>query len=87
MGRFILMTRLLRETAVEYQRRWQEVYEAEIEEIMETPLAAKFRQLSVLVGSGKLFPWGPDFTPEDAEALNRWNQLRRHYGGAPPGLA
>ena len=80
------MTRLLRETAIEYQRRWREVYEAEIEEIMQTPLAAKFRQLSVLVGSGKLFPSGLDFTPEDAEALNRWNQLRRHYGGDPPGL-
>jgi hypothetical protein len=29
------MTRLLRETAIEYQLRWREVYEAEIEEIMQ----------------------------------------------------
>lgn len=78
------MTKLLiKEAAIEYQQRWRAVHEAEIEEIRQTPLAAKLRQLSLLVGSGNLFPPQPDLTPRDIEVLNRWNQLRMHYGDSP----
>lgn len=78
------MTKLLiKEAAIEYQQRWQAVHEAEIEEIRQTPLAVKLRQVSLLVGSGNLFPPQPDFSPRDIEVLNRWNQLRMHYGGSP----
>jgi hypothetical protein len=71
---------LLKETAVEYRRRWQAVHEAEIEEIGQTPLATKLRQLSLLVESGNLFATKPDFPPQDAEVLDRWNRIRRYYG-------
>ena len=71
---------LLKETAVEYRRRWQAVHEAEIEEIAQTPLATKLRQLSLLVESRNLFATKPDFAPQDAEVLDRWNRLRRYYG-------
>lgn len=70
---------LLKESAIEYQRRWQAVRDAEIDEIRQTPVAAKLRQLSLLVGSGNLFPAQPDFTPQDIEVLNRWNRIRRYY--------
>jgi hypothetical protein len=71
---------LLKETAEEYRRRWQAVHEAEIEEIEQTPLATKLRQLSLLVESRNLFATKPDFSPEDAEVLDRWNRIRRYYG-------
>ena len=74
---------LLKETAVEYRRRWQAVHEAEIEEIGQTPLATKLRQLFLLVESGNLFATKPDFAPEDAEVLDRWNRIRRYYADSP----
>jgi hypothetical protein len=58
------MTKLLvKEPAIEYQQRWRAAHEAEIEEIRQTTLAAKLRQLSLLVGSGSLLPPQPDLTP------------------------
>ena len=75
---------LLKETAVEYRRRWQAAHEAEIEEIRQTPLATKLRQLSVLVESGNLFATESDFALQDAEVLDRWNRIRRYYGDSSP---
>ena len=72
--------RLLKEAAAEYRRRWQAVHEAEIDEIRQTPLTTKLRQLSVLVESRNLFPAEPDFPPQDAEVLDRRNRIRRYYG-------
>jgi hypothetical protein len=71
---------LLKEAAAEYRRRWQAVHEAEIDEIRQTPLTTKLRQLSVLIESRNLFATEPDFPPQDAEVLDRWNRIRRHYG-------
>ena len=71
---------LLKETAVEYRRRWQAVHEADVEEIRQTPLTIKLRQLSLLIESRNLFATEPDFTALDAEALDRWNRIRRYYG-------
>ena len=71
---------LLKETAVEYRRRWQAIHEAEIDEIRQTPLTTKLRQLSLLIESRNLFATEPDFAPQDAEALDRWNRIRRYYG-------
>ena len=71
---------LLEETAIEYKRRWQAVHEAEIDEIRQTPLTTKLRQLSLLVGSGNLFPAQPDRAAQDAEVRDRWNRIRRYYG-------
>ena len=71
---------LLKETAVEYRRRWQAVHKAEIEEIRQTPLATKLRQLSLLVESGNLFDTEPDFAPKGAEVLDRRNRISRYYG-------
>jgi len=71
---------LLRESANEYRRRWQAVHDADIQEIRQTPLEVKLRQLSVLVGSASLFPEQPDLSPQESEVLHRWNRLRIHYG-------
>jgi len=71
---------LLKEAAAEYRRRWQAVHEAEIDEIRQTPLTTKLRQLSVLVESRNLFAAEPDVPPQDAEVLDRWNRIRRYYG-------
>ena len=71
---------LLNETAAEYRRRWQAVHEAEIDEIRQTPLATKLRQLSLLVESTNMLATETDFAPQDAEALDRWNRIRRYYG-------
>jgi hypothetical protein len=81
------MTKLLiKEAAIEYQRRWRAVHEAEIEEIRRTALATRLRQLSVLMESSNLFPIPPHYASQDIEALNRWNWLRRHYGKVPSSL-
>jgi hypothetical protein len=79
------MSKLLpKEAAIEYQRRWQAVHEAEVDEMRQTPLAVKFRQLSVLVGSRTLFAVPPSWSVEDTEVLDRWNRLRTHYGNLSP---
>jgi len=69
--------RFLKDTAIEYQCRWQAVHGAEIDEIRQTPVATKLRQLSLLIGSRNLFP---PLAPQDIEVLDRWNRLRTIYG-------
>ena len=63
-----------------WKRRWEAVNAAEIEELRRTPFEVKLRQLASLMASVDGMGWREALVSQNAEVLQRWNKLRRHYG-------
>jgi len=68
---------LTRSAALDFKRRWQRVNAAELEELVFTPVAHKFRQLAALLASAGTLGWtaAPAAAEEDRVRL-RWARLR-----------
>lgn len=73
--------RMTRVEAQAWKARWELVNEAEREELRNTSAELKLRQLAVLMASVKTFGWAEALADEEAEVRERWNRLRKAYGG------
>ncbi|MFZ5451591.1 MAG: helix-turn-helix domain-containing protein [Thermodesulfobacteriota bacterium] len=72
-------SRLTKEEAQSYKRRWETVNTAEREELASTPIAHKFRQVAAFLASaGKLGLIKALATEEDL-VRERWARLRKVY--------
>jgi hypothetical protein len=60
--------------------RWRRVNEIERDELRNTPMEAKLRQLAALMASVNQLGWREDLAAEETQARDRWKQLRRAYG-------
>jgi hypothetical protein len=60
--------------------RWQRVNEAERDELRNTPLEVKLRQLAALMASVDQLGWREGLAAEETQARDRWKRLRRAYG-------
>lgn len=77
---FAMETRITKEEALEYKRRWEAVNEAEILELRKTTVPQRLQQLLTLMASGKVFIVQPDtLHAEEIEVRRRWNRLRKAY--------
>lgn len=62
-----------------FRARWAAVSAAEREELRNTPLERKLQQLVALMSSVAEMGWDASLAGEEAEARERWNQLRKAY--------
>jgi hypothetical protein len=62
-----------------FRARWAAVNAAEREELRNTPLDLKLKQLVALMSSVGEFGWNAALAREEAEARERWNRLRKAY--------
>ncbi|HAS17821.1 MAG: hypothetical protein A2Y48_08415 [Nitrospirae bacterium RIFCSPLOW2_12_42_9] len=75
-----MKSRITKEEAREYKRRWESVNEAEIQELRKTTIPQKLHQLVTLMASGKVFTAQTDIiNKEENEVRIRWNRLRKAY--------
>ena len=51
--------------------------DAEQEELRNTPVEVKFRQLASLMASAQALGWTEDLAGEEAEVRERWARLRK----------
>jgi len=73
------MKRMTKTQALAFMRGWRAVDRFEREELRNTPVAAKFRQLSALFFSAKAFNWEDRLAAEDAIAHEWWSRLQEAY--------
>jgi len=69
-----------RSEALAFRDRWKAVNDAEREELRNTPVEVKFRQLAALMASAQALGWTEDLAGEEAEVRERWARLRKAYG-------
>jgi hypothetical protein len=60
-------------------RRWRRVNKREIQELRETFVDTKLRQLAALMASAEQIGWSEALREGEAEVRDRWNRLRRAY--------
>jgi hypothetical protein len=58
--------------------RWKRVNEFEVQELRDTSVETKLRQLAALMASAEAFGWRED-QEEIEEVRARWNRLREIY--------
>ena len=68
-----------RAEAEAYRARWQLVNQAEIEELRNTPLEVKLRQLAALMASVNQMGWTEAMASEVDEVREKWRRLRAAY--------
>jgi hypothetical protein len=62
-----------------YLSRWKIVNTAEREELLNTSMEQKLRQLNSLLSSVKQMGWEDSLAKGEAEVRERWNRLRKAY--------
>ena len=72
--------RLSKKEAQAFRRRWNEVNAAEREELRQTPIAHKLRQLAALASTAESFGGAKDSDKGEAEVWRRWKRLREVLG-------
>ncbi|MFQ5602559.1 MAG: hypothetical protein ACE5HS_04755 [bacterium] len=75
------MSKLTKEQAIAFRRRWQAVNAAELEELRNTNLADKLQQTAALMASAQSMGWSETIDSDEAEVWQRWQQLREKYYG------
>jgi hypothetical protein len=72
--------RLSKKEAQVFRTRWKEVNAAEADELRQTPMALKLRQLAALAASAGGFGRPRGLAEGKAEVRRRWNRLREVLG-------
>jgi len=75
------MAALTAEQAKKYLDRWKLVHEAEIQELRNSAMDVKARQLSVLMASADLFAKDHNRQKEVDVVRERWARIRRALRG------
>jgi hypothetical protein len=71
---------LTKAEACAYRKRWQKVNARQVEELRNTSIELKFRQLAALMASVDAFGWRQALAEGEGEVRERWKLLRSHYG-------
>ena len=66
--------------AMAFRKRWEEVNNAEREELRSMSPAAKLRQLAALMASVDLLDWKRTLAEEETVTRERWIRLKEAYG-------
>jgi hypothetical protein len=74
-----MKNRITKLEARAFKTRWKIVNKAEREELRDTPVIEKFKQLVALMSSAKELGWTKALVAEDKEVRGRWNKLRKYY--------
>ncbi|MCZ6820934.1 MAG: hypothetical protein O7G31_15810 [Calditrichaeota bacterium] len=75
------MSKLTKEQALAFRKRWQIVNAAEIKELRNTSLAEKLQQTAALMASVQAMGWSETLDSDETEIWQRWQQLREKYRG------
>lgn len=75
------MSKLTKEQAIAFRKRWQIVNAAEIKELRNTSLAEKLQQTAALMASVQVMVWSDAIDSDETEIWQRWQQLREKYRG------
>ncbi len=75
------MNRITKEQAVAFRKRWTMVNDAEIAELLQTPMDKKLQQTAALMASVQAMGWDNTISSDEAEVWSRWQQLRAKYHG------
>ncbi len=75
------MTSITREQAHAFLARWKLVRQAQTQELRETSIETKARQLSTLMASRDLFPPDPDRELQVEAVRERWARIHRALDG------
>ncbi|NIR48808.1 hypothetical protein GWO43_10275 [candidate division KSB1 bacterium] len=75
------MTRITKEQASAFRKRWQVINELEIRELRRTTMEEKLGKTAVLMASVESMGWSDPDHQEEAEVWERWRRLREIYGG------
>ncbi len=75
------MSKLTKEQAIAFRKRWQMVNDAEIEELRNTSPAEKLRQTATLMASAQALGWSDSSNTDETSVWERWQQLRKKYCG------
>jgi len=71
------MTSITPKQALAFLRRWRMVTELGADELRESSMETRWRQLGALVGSRQLFEVDPDRERRVEEVRKRWTQIRK----------
>ncbi|RMD92957.1 MAG: hypothetical protein D6813_04925 [Calditrichaeota bacterium] len=75
------MGQLIKDQVVAYQKRWQMVNEAEIQELRNTSRADKLRKTAMLMVSAQAMGWNDAVNSDEVNVWERWQKLREKYHG------
>jgi len=67
-----------------WRARWKLVNELEIEDLRQTPMDVKFRQLAALMGSVDAFQAREALEQDDEVSYDRWQRFRAAYARRQP---
>ena len=72
---------LTREDALAFQARWQAVNRHQTEELRQTTMEQKMRQLDTLMRSVDVMGWRAALAEDDWNEHALWNELRKRMNG------
>jgi hypothetical protein len=75
-----MSSRITKKEFAEWCDRWKLVNAAEIEELRNTQLEVKLRQLAALMASVKELGWEVALVAEEEEVRASWLRIRKAYG-------
>ncbi len=70
------MNRITKEQATAFRKRWTLVNDAEIAELLQTPMDEKLQQTAALMATVQAMDWDNAMAPDEVEVWSRWQQLR-----------
>jgi hypothetical protein len=76
-----MIDRMNRAEARAWKERWQLVNTMEIEELRMTSLDVKLQQLCSMMALARELGWTERRAEGEDEVRERWNRLRKAYGG------
>jgi hypothetical protein len=71
---------MTREEVEQFKKRWAMVNDTQAEELRNTPIEEKFRQLADLMAWARGLGWDEALAAEEAAARKQWQRLRDAYG-------
>lgn len=75
------MGQLIKDQVLAYQKRWQMVNAAEIQELRHTSIAEKLRKTADLMASVQAMGWRDALESDEIKVWERWKKLRENYRG------
>lgn len=67
---------MTKEEARLFKQRWQLVDDRVIEEVRQTPVAVKLRQLAIMFAAGQALGWADKQKKDETEVRARWVRLK-----------
>jgi hypothetical protein len=64
-----------------WKKRWEVVNSMEIEELQQTSMEVKMRQLGSMMALARELGWAERMAEGEADVRERWNRLRRAFRG------